>query len=70
MGCESHLDNSYFTLEVSPHNFMVYYKDRCVGGGGGVFVAVSDSLTSLEDPIIDVLAKLVWAKQCYCVIIH
>jgi len=61
MGCESHLDNSYFTSEVFPANFTIYCKDRCVGAGG-VFVAISDNLTSLEDPIIDVSAELVWAK--------
>ena len=27
-------------------------------------MAVSDNLTSLEDPIIDVSAELVWAKLC------
>jgi len=63
MGCESHLDDSYFTSEVFPSNFTIYRKDRCVGGGG-VFVAISDDLRSLEDPVIDVSAELVWAKLC------
>ena len=52
MGCESHLDNSYFTYEVFLSNFTNYRKDRCAGGGG-VFVAICDDLRSLEDPIID-----------------
>jgi len=63
MGCESHLDDSYFTSEVFPSNFTIYREDRCVGGSG-VFVAVSNDLTSLEDPIINVSAELVWAKLC------
>ena len=63
MGCESHLDDSYFTSEVFPSNFIIYRKNRCIGGGG-VFVAINDNLTSLEDPIIDVSAELVWAKLC------
>ena len=63
MGCESHLDDSYFTSEVFPSNFTIYRKDRCAGGGG-VFVAIRDDLKSFEDPIIDVSAELVWAKLC------
>jgi len=45
------------------NNFTIYRKDRCAGGGG-VFVAISDDLRSLEDPIIDASAELVWAKLC------
>ena len=53
MGCESHLDNSYFTSEVFFYLTSTNYrKDRCAGGGG-VFVAIRDDLRSLEDPIID-----------------
>ena len=39
MGCESHLDTSYFTSEVFPTNYVVYRKDRSIGGGG-VFIAI------------------------------
>ena len=34
MGCESHLDDSYFTSEVFPSNFTIYRKDSPAGGGG------------------------------------
>ena len=56
MGCESHLDDSYFTSTIFPSNFTIYCKDGCVGG---VFVEISDDLRSLEDPIIDASAELV-----------
>jgi len=56
MGCESHLDN-YLLLYCKKKFHTVYCKHWCVGGGG-VFVAVSDNATSLEDPIIDKLASM------------
>ena len=61
MGCESHLDTSYFTSEVFSLNYVVYHKDRSIGGGG-VFVAIKDDLTSSHEPILSVSAELIWAK--------
>ena len=61
MGCESHLDTSYFTSEVFPTNYVVYRKDRSIGGGG-LFVAIKDDLTSSHKPVLRASAELVWAK--------
>ena len=61
MECETHLDSSYFTSEVFPPNFAVYRKDRSIGGGG-VFVAIKDDLTSQHEPILNISAELVCAK--------
>ena len=61
MGCETHLDSSYFTSEVFPPNFAVYRKDRSIGSGG-VFVAIKGDLTSLHEPILNISAELVCAK--------
>ena len=59
-GCESHLDTSYFTLEVFPTNYIVCRKDKSIGGG--VFVAIKDDLTLSHEPILGASAELVWAK--------
>ena len=61
MGCESHLHTSYFTSEVFPTNYVVYRKDRSIGGGG-VFVAIKDDRTSSHEPILSASAELVWTK--------
>ena len=58
MGRESHLDASYFTSEVFPTNYVVYHKDRSIGGGG-VFVAIKDDLTLSHEPILSTSAELV-----------
>ena len=58
MGCESHLDASYFTSEVFPMNYVVYHKDRSIAGGG-VFVAIKDDLMSSHEPILSASAELV-----------
>ena len=58
MGCEFHLDTSYFTLEVFPTNYVIYHKDRSISGGG-VFVAIKDDLTSSHEPILSASAELV-----------
>ena len=42
-------------------NYVVYHKDRSIGGGG-VFVAIKDDLTSSHKPILSASAELVWAK--------
>ena len=60
MGCESHLYTSYFILEVFPMNYVVYRKDRNVGGGG--VVAIKDDLTTSYKPILSISAELIWAK--------
>ena len=61
MGCESHLHTSYFTSEVFPTNYVVYRKDRSIGGRG-VFVVIKDDLTLSHEPILSASAELVWTK--------
>ena len=58
MGCESHLDTSYFTSEVFPMNYVVYRKYRSAVGGG-VFVAIKDDLTSSYELILSISAELI-----------
>ena len=61
VGCESHLDNSYTSSEIFPVGFNIYRKDR-TAGGGGVFLAINDTLATMEEPALDANAELIWAK--------
>ena len=42
-------------------NYVVYCKDRSVGGGS-IFVIIKDDLTSSYKPILSIFAELIWAK--------
>ena len=57
VGCESHLDNSYTSSEIFPAGFNIYRKDR-TAGGGGVFLAINDTLATMEEPALDANAEL------------
>ena len=61
VGCESHLDNSYTSSEIFPAGFNIYRKDR-TARGGGVFLAINDTLATMEEPALDANAELIWAK--------
>ena len=61
MGCESHLDHSYTSSEIFPAGFNIYRKDRAAGGGG-VFLAINDTLATMEEPALDANAEFIWAK--------
>jgi len=43
IGCESHLDNTYFSSEVFPLHFNFIKKD-CKEGSGGVFIAYNSNI--------------------------
>ena len=61
VGCESHLDDSFTSAKTFPKGFQVYRKDRSIGGGG-VFLAVKDTLAVTELITLDVDAELIWIK--------
>lgn len=61
LGCESKIDNTYATYEVFPDNFTVYRKDR-IAGGGGVFIAIRDSLITSSEPSLDGDCEIVGAN--------
>jgi hypothetical protein len=61
LGCESKLDSNYTSTEVFPPGFEVFRKDRS-SSGGGVFVAVTDSLLVTHECCLDVGAEIVWIK--------
>ena len=48
IGTESWLNESIQTSEIFPENFCILRRDRPNKGGGGVFIAVSDSLPVTE----------------------
>ena len=50
MGCESHIDHSFLSSEISPANYKIIRKDQCLfGGGGGVFIGHKDHLNICEE---------------------
>ena len=62
-GCESHLDNSFSSQEIFPPQYVVIRKDCCIGGGG-VFLALKDHLTFVDEPTFHGNAEMVWVKLC------
>jgi len=58
MGCETHLDDSYYATEVFTVQFIIKIDVMVVG----VFVAIKNDLKSLQDPDINVSVELIWAK--------
>ena len=48
LGCESHIDESYFSSELLPPSYTIIRKDRYLSGGGG-FIGARRSLTVSED---------------------
>ena len=63
-GCESHLDSSFSSSEIFPSQYMFIRKDRCIGGGG-VFLALKNHLTVVEEPSFNGNAEMVWVKLCF-----
>ena len=61
LGCESKLGNSISTHSVFPSDFNVFRKDRDEHGGG-VFVAVHNSLIVSNCPEFDVDCELLWCS--------
>ncbi len=61
LGTESKIDSSIFSAEVFPLDFSVARKDRKLGGGG-VFVAVHNSLTATERPDLDTECEVCWME--------
>ena len=59
--CESHLDNSYFTVEFFLSNYIILRKDR-VEDAGGVFICVEINLNMSELPELNTNAELIWAN--------
>ena len=60
-GCESHLNQSYYSSEIFPDLYIVIRKDR-VEGAGGVFIAVKRQFNVSEECELNTNAELVWAK--------
>ena len=60
-GCESKLDSDCSTYSIFPSNYMVFRKDRDKHGGG-VFLAIDNSLTVSACPDFDVDSELQWCS--------
>ena len=60
VGTESWLTPDHFTAEFFPPSYNVHRRDRLDNRGGGVFLAVRNTLTSSTDPTLEVNAELLW----------
>jgi hypothetical protein len=60
-GCETWLHKKIDTLEILPNNYTVYRKDRS-SKGGGVLLAIKNSINSSIQADLDPDAELIWAK--------
>ena len=61
-GCETHLDQSYYSSEIFPDSYIVLRKDR-VEGAGGVFVCVKKKQFNVtEEYELNADTELIWAK--------
>ena len=62
IGTETWIDSSVKTVELFPPQYTVYRKDRN-RNGGGVLIAISNSLSSNEVPELSIDGcELIWAK--------
>jgi len=59
IGTESHLDENISSSEIIPNNFHTYRKDRNIYGGG-VFVSVRNTISSLRIDV-NLSIEIVWA---------
>lgn len=60
IGCESKLDQSIPTYSIFPEDYNVIRKDR-TQSGGGVFIAIKESLISVDKPEFDVPCEIIWS---------
>ena len=62
VGTESWLTPDIKGHEVFPPDFTVYRRDREIGRGGGVFVAVRADVVSLREKDIETECEILWIK--------
>ena len=60
IGTESWLRPDHFTAEFFPPSYTVDRKNRLDKRGGGVFIAIRNTLTSSTGPTLEVNAELLW----------
>ncbi|XP_011675592.2 uncharacterized protein LOC105443737 [Strongylocentrotus purpuratus] len=60
-GCESKLDDSLSSYSIFPSNYSIYRKDRNIHGGG-VFIAIIDTLIVTECPEFDSDCEIQWCN--------
>ena len=62
IGTESWLTDDDSDAEVFPKSFSVYRKDRINRAGGGVFVAVKNSIVSQAENVTETSVESVWCS--------
>ena len=61
IGCESHLDQSFLSSEILPSSYIIFRKDRTLGGGG-VFIGIKNHFTAVEYHPTVSDGEIVWIK--------
>ena len=62
VGTESWLTPDIKDHEVFPPDFTVYRRDREIGQGGGVFIAVRADVVSLREKDLETECEILWIK--------
>ena len=63
LGTESWLNLKISNAEIFPKGYTIYRKDRPdTVNGGGIFIAVSDELTTSEEPELSTDCEILWIK--------
>ena len=62
LGTESWLHNNIKDREVFPDNYIVKRKDRKIGRGGGMFIAVRDDFVSAHMADFETDYEIIWVK--------
>ena len=62
VGTESWLTSDIKDHEVFPPDFTVYRRDREIGRGGGVFIAVRANVVSLREEDLETECEILWIK--------
>ena len=61
LGCESHIDESYFSSELLPPPYTILRKNRSLGGGG-VLLGFKKASTVSEEPKLITDCEVIWSK--------
>ena len=62
LGCESHIDESYFSSELLPPLYTISRKDISLGAGWRSVIGARRSMTASEEPKLITDCEVTWAK--------
>ena len=62
LGTESWLKDKHKSSEIFPQDYTVYRRDRTTKARGGVFIAITQTLTTTEEPSLATDCEILWVK--------